>query len=263
MFQVMNLLLRRLKLEASISTSNMHLFNAQGQIVKYESPLAVLQEYFPMRLSLYETRREALLARLDREWRRMDNKVRFILSVVNGSLVVSNRKKAELLQELARQGYELFAPGTTAAGEEGGEGEPGELGRGYDYLLSMKIWSLTLERVEDLREQLAEKASELEALRGMTAADLWEQDLDVLEERLDEYEEDLEFEPAYVLAASNGKGKAGKGGGRKAGKAAKKMKPKKFVAVDSDGEPLSDEEEEDEESEMEEDEDSDLSLIHI
>ena len=250
-------LLKRLKLEGSISTSNMHLFNAQGQIVKYESPLAVLQEYFPLRLSLYEKRREALLARLDREWRRMDNKVRFILSVVDGSLVVSNRKKAELLQELARQGYELFAPGTTT--EEGGEGgvEPGELGRGYDYLLSMKIWSLTLERVEDLRGQLAEKASELEALRGMTAADLWEADMDVLEERLDEYEEDLDFEPAYALAATRGNGKPGKGG-RKGGKAAKKGKSKKkFVALDSDGEPLSDEGEDDDDSEMEEDEDSD------
>ena len=255
-------LLKRLKLEGSISTSNMHLFNAQGQIVKYESPLAVLQEYFPLRLSLYEKRREALLARLDREWRRMDNKVRFILSVVDGSLVVSNRKKAELLQELARQGYELFAPGATAAGEEGGEGgvEPGELGRGYDYLLSMKIWSLTLERVDDLRGQLAEKASELEALRGMTAADLWEADMDVLEERLDEYEEDLDFEPAYALAATRGKGKpgkeerkGGKAGGKKGGKA-----KNTFVALDSDGEPLSDEdEEEDDDSEMEEDEDSD------
>lgn len=36
--------------------------------------------------------------------------VRFILSVVGGELVVSNRKKAELLQELARAGYELFDP---------------------------------------------------------------------------------------------------------------------------------------------------------
>jgi hypothetical protein len=34
--------------------------------------------------------------------------VRFILSVVDGRLVVSNRKKAELLQELAQLGFELF-----------------------------------------------------------------------------------------------------------------------------------------------------------
>lgn len=33
----------RLKLETSLSTSNMHLFNAEGQIVKYDSPLDVLK----------------------------------------------------------------------------------------------------------------------------------------------------------------------------------------------------------------------------
>ncbi len=243
-------LLKRLKLETSISTSNMHLFNAEGQIVKYESPLAVLQEYYPLRLSLYEKRREALLQRLDREWRRMDNKVRFILGVVDGSLVVSNRKKAELLQELAREGYELFAPGS-GAGEEEAVAEPGELARGYDYLLSMKIWSLTLEKVEELRAQLAEKEAELERLRGMTAADLWTQDLDLLEEKLDEYEEDLEFEPAYVLAANRGKGKPKKAASK--AKAAK-CKPK-YAALDSDGEPMS--EEDDWSEEEEEDEESD------
>lgn len=69
-------LLKRLKLEGSLSTSNMHLFNAAGQIVKYDSPLEVLREFFPHRLELYEKRREALLDRLEREWRRLDNKVR-------------------------------------------------------------------------------------------------------------------------------------------------------------------------------------------
>ena len=80
-------------------------------------------------------------------------KVRFILAVVEGALVVSNRKKQELLQELAREGYELFGPQSSAngapEGEEGGAGgeDATDLGKGYDYLLSMKIWSLTLEKV--------------------------------------------------------------------------------------------------------------------
>lgn len=236
-------LFKRLKLESSITTSNMHLFDAEGHIVKYETPLAVLREFYPLRLSLYEKRRAALLQRLEREWRRMDNKVRFILSVVDGRLVVSNRKKAELLQELAREGYELFAPGAGGYDEEEGEGG-GELGKGYDYLLSMKLWSLTLERVEDLRGQLAQKAAELEALRGTSAADLWLQDMDALEQKLEDYEAGLEFEPAYVVAAARGKGK-----GKKAGKA-KKGKPK-ARALDSDGDSFS------EESEVEEEDDSD------
>lgn len=66
---------KRLKLETSLSTTNMHLFDINGQIKKYDSPAAVLGEFFPIRLGLYQKRREALLTRLEREWRRMDNKV--------------------------------------------------------------------------------------------------------------------------------------------------------------------------------------------
>ncbi len=80
-------------------------------------------------------------------------KVRFVEAVIHGSLVVSNRKKSELLQELRRKGFKAF-PKTTkvvaaaAAGEAeedpaGSEGEAGD----YDYLLSMPIWNLTMEKV--------------------------------------------------------------------------------------------------------------------
>ena len=66
---------KRLKLEASLSTTNMHLFDINGQIKKYESPQAVLSEFYTIRLGLYEKRREVLLAKMERDWRRMDNKV--------------------------------------------------------------------------------------------------------------------------------------------------------------------------------------------
>ena len=73
--------------------------------------------------------------------------MRFIRSVVEGRLIVSNRKKSELLEELAREGYELFDNRATDETAEGGAEEESDLGRGYDYLLSMKIWNLTLEKV--------------------------------------------------------------------------------------------------------------------
>lgn len=40
-----------------------------------------------------------------------------------------------------------------------------ELSRGYDYLLSMKIWSLTLERVRMLENELEAKTKEMAQLR--------------------------------------------------------------------------------------------------
>lgn len=45
----------RLKLETSLSTSNMHLFNAEGQIVKYESPLDVLKVRPTLAVSIIHT----------------------------------------------------------------------------------------------------------------------------------------------------------------------------------------------------------------
>jgi hypothetical protein len=47
----------------------------------------------------------------------------------------------------------------------------------FEYLLSMSIWSLTLERVDQINEQLKNKNVELEVLRGSTAQKLWMNDL--------------------------------------------------------------------------------------
>jgi len=69
-------LMKRLKLEASLSTSNMHLFDLEGEIRKYDTPLTVLDDFFGVRLEFYASRRAHLLDKLDREWRKLDNKVR-------------------------------------------------------------------------------------------------------------------------------------------------------------------------------------------
>lgn len=44
------------------------------------------------------------------EQRRLDNKVRFIQGVVDGSLRVSNRKRADIERELEAKGFDRMAP---------------------------------------------------------------------------------------------------------------------------------------------------------
>ncbi len=43
---------------------------------------------------------------------RLNNMVRFITSVISGSLKVSNRKRAEVLAELLAQGFDKLGSGT-------------------------------------------------------------------------------------------------------------------------------------------------------
>ena len=93
-------IMKKMKLETSISTTIMNLFNSDGQITKYNSATEVIREYFPRRLSLYSSRKDAMLEKMEKEHSKLSNQVRFILAVINGELVVSNRPKQELLSEL-------------------------------------------------------------------------------------------------------------------------------------------------------------------
>lgn len=46
----------------------------------------------------------------------------------------------------------------------GGAGDD-QMSKGYDYLLSMKLWSLTLERVKSLENELEAKTQEMARLK--------------------------------------------------------------------------------------------------
>ena len=131
------------------------------------------------------------------------NKVRFILAVLSEELVVHNRKKAELLAQLVEDGYDAVIPEsckkpkTAAAADDDASDdeeapkqieEPDDLrtlAKGYDYLLSMRLWALTRERVDALRAELSEKDAELRTLMATATTDLWLTDLQALEEQLD------------------------------------------------------------------------------
>lgn len=82
--------------------------------------------------------------------------------------------------------------GASPAPEEGDESDSSEdsgvgdasISGGYDYLLGMPLWSLTLERVQQLLKEQAEKEDELARLSRTAPEQLWEVDLDLFLERL-------------------------------------------------------------------------------
>lgn len=77
--------------------------------------------------------------------------------IVDKQLVVSNRKKADIVTELRKKDFRPFpkvakakaAGETEAVVEEDAEEEEAATGASsdYDYLLGMAIWSLTKEKV--------------------------------------------------------------------------------------------------------------------
>lgn len=65
----------------------------------------------------------------------------------------------------------------TNADEDAPESDPN---LDYDYLLGMKMWSLTLEKKNELLKKRDEKQAELDTLKKKSPSDLWQEDLDAL-----------------------------------------------------------------------------------
>lgn len=110
--------------------------------------------------------------------------------IIDGTLVVSRRKKKDLVAELKKLNFKPF-PKVADARKEGEfekvvendvdpeENEETAAGvSDYDYLLGMAIWSLTQERVDKLLKQIGDKETEIDTLIKLAPKDLWTRDLD-------------------------------------------------------------------------------------
>ena len=238
---------KKFKMETTITTSNMVLFDSEGRLKKYSTANEIMEDFYTLRLSYYQKRKDHLAEKLTEEYTRLDNKVRFILALINDTLKIRNRPKAELLADMKGKGFTAFpkqkktpTAGSTDEQDDEVDEDAAPGASDYDYLLSMPFWSLTMEKVDEFKSKRAQKEDELDALLAQSPEDIWNTDLDALSEELDildaTYESDEKTARKMAKAAQSGKG--GK-------KKAKKTKKKKggWDSDDSAGE--SEEEEDD------------------
>merc|ERR1711890_106 len=75
--------------------------------------------------------------------------------------------------------------------EEKEEDEIKKFSAGYNYLLSMALWSLTLEKVEALKKEKEAKEKELDDLMKKSPEDLWNIDLENFLVELDQFYKDM------------------------------------------------------------------------
>ena len=167
---------KKFKLSSSLSLGNIVCFDPHHKIKKYDSPEQILEDFYDLRLEFYHKRKAYLTDALTKEWNKLDNKVKFILEIIEGTLKIQNRKRDDVIKDLKSKGYQPF--GKESEVQEETADTDFEAGGNYDYLLSMPLWSLTRERVESLKRDRDEKEAELEKLLALSSKDLWKIDLE-------------------------------------------------------------------------------------
>jgi len=216
------------KLQTTMSTTSMVLFDHLGCLRKYETVEEIMREFFDVRLSMYGKRKKFMEGTLGAEACKLSNQARFILEKCDGTLKVENKKKKIMIDELARRGYDSDPVKAWKKSqqehpdeEEENEDEDAEKekddGKGpdFDYLLGMPMWNLTQEKKDQLCKNRDTKQQELKKLQGTTIETLWERDLDEFIAKLDEVEQKERLDAAQAEAGIAKSGKKAKGKGAK------------------------------------------------
>ena len=197
-------IIKYFKLQTSLASSNQVLFNADGQIYRYKTEEDIMKEWFNLRLNLYVRRKEHMLAKLKKDFETLRNKVRFIKEVINDEVTIKRVKRQAIAQELKRKKYmtqsdlneiQQDVQRATVVKNEDDENDneeqkqeeyaPGELNpKEFDYLLTMPLWSLSDEKIEELNRQMQNKKDDHDELESTHVHKLWERDLNVFLEAL-------------------------------------------------------------------------------
>lgn len=163
-----------LKLTTTNTTTNMHLFNAEEQLKKYENVSQIIDDYFETRMKMYENRKEYLVQQLEYELRILTNKTRYIQENLTGTIDLRKKKKEEIVKMLEDKKYDKM--------EEDD----------YKYLIKMPMDSVTEENVEKLFKEHDTKTSELQIIKTTTIHQMWSNELDELLKLYIEYKQGRE-----------------------------------------------------------------------
>ena len=139
-------------------TENLTTIDENGELKIFNKAEDIVQHFVIVRLAWYQTRKDYLIDKTEKQLALVTNKARFINDIIKGKLKVNNVPKETIVTYLKTNKYD------TVNGS-------------YDYLLSMAIHSLTKERYEKLLLEKANCIIELKTLKGTDPKEMYLTDL--------------------------------------------------------------------------------------
>jgi DNA topoisomerase-2 len=164
-FEESSNLIEVFKLETFINFSNMHLFDENFKIKKYNSVYDIIDDFYNIRLPFYQKRKDYIIKKLNYDKDILINKIKFINLILNNKLKINNVKKQDLEDNLVK--FNLL-----------------KIDDSFNYLLNMSIYSLTTEKILELQENLNNKNIEINNVSVISPENMWINDLTELSKKI-------------------------------------------------------------------------------
>jgi DNA topoisomerase-2 len=193
--------------------SNIHLYNNKGIICKYDSPEDIIEEFYLLRLVYYTKRKDYMIKSIQKELDVYQSKIRFIEEFISGEINIIQKEDEEIEAMLIERNYPKFGKEDFNKKNDDDNEEEDTTSFTYEYLLGMKIKSLTKKKIEELKTLHANKLALFNDLMLKNEKDLWRDDLnkflDVYRTRIDKYNKKMD-EQNKLLTSQNKKKQSAK-----------------------------------------------------
>jgi len=151
--------LSKLKLIKTVS-ENYTCINHLNKIQVFENVEEMVDAFIDVKNKFMEFRKDSLIQEYNEDFRIAESKYKFIKMVTEDKIVINKRKKDDIIKELYSIGDKFF-----------------EIDGKLDYLLAMKITSLTKENMKELKESAKIAKQNLAELKSKTPQDLLIEDI--------------------------------------------------------------------------------------
>lgn len=148
----------KLKLRVPI-TENYTTISEDNRIEVFDNVEDIFRSYFKVRMEFFEKRKKYIIGKIERDIEVLSSKYLFIKSVINGDIVVSNKPKKSIISQIDKNEKIIEIEGN------------------YDYLLRMPIFSLTKEKLNEIKNKIKELKGSLKEYKKMSLEDLWLDDI--------------------------------------------------------------------------------------
>ena len=170
-----NQLEKVLKMYTTNTTTNMHAFNHEEKLKKYDTVYDIVDDYMKVRILMYTLRKEFLIRSFEREVMLLSNKARYIGENLEGTVDLRRKKKDVINKMLADKKYDII-----------------DNDKDYKYLVKMPMDSVSEENIKKLLKEKGDKEAELEIVKKTTEKQMWLKELKTLEKQYASYREKRE-----------------------------------------------------------------------
>jgi DNA topoisomerase II len=167
-----NELEKQLKLYITRSETNMHLFNENEKLTKFENPKEIIDYFIHNRKTIYGVRKEYQIKNLEYESRVLSNKAKFVKELLDDTIDLRKKSKEQVNKLLIQKKYDIIDDDND-----------------FKYLVKMPMDSVTQEYVEKLLKDNISKLEELQNVKDKSVEQCWYEELDIVKKEYISYSE--------------------------------------------------------------------------